>query len=105
MGATGYSMDEMAISCLQETGNILSSSFMNSLSKWLDITAKPDAPCVKIDLLEALFDAVIAEQAKVDDEVFLAGSVFSVDGQWLEWDFYLLPSPSSLRLIEASCHD
>ena len=102
---TTRQMDEMAVSCLQETGNILSSSFMNSLSKWLDITAEPSAPQVKIDMLEAIFGAVIVEQAKVGDDAFLAKSVFSVDGQWLEWDFYFLPSPSSLRLIEASCDD
>ena len=102
---TTRQMDEMAVSCLQETGNILSSSFMNSLSKWLDITVEPSAPQVKIDMLEANFDAVIVEQAKVGDDAFLAKSVFSVDGQWLEWDFYLLPSPSSLRLIEASCNE
>ncbi len=102
---TTREMDEMAVSCLTETGNILSSSFMNSLSRWLDITAEPSAPQVKIDMLEAIFDAVIVEQAKVGDDAFLAKSVFSVDGQWLEWDFYLLPSPSSLRLIEASCND
>lgn len=102
---TTREMDEMAVSCLTETGNILSSSFMNSLSRWLEITAEPSAPQVQIDMLEAIFDAGIVEQAKVGDDAFLAKSVFSVDGQWLEWDFYLLPSPSSLRLIEASCND
>ena len=102
---TTRQLDEMAISCLQETGNILSSSFMNSLSKWLDITAEPSTPQVKIDMLGAIFDAVIVEQAKVGDNAFMAKSVFSVDGQWLEWDFYFLPSTLSLRLIEASCDD
>lgn len=99
---TTQAIDEMARSCLQETGNIISSSFINSWAKWLDIHAEPQPPRIQIDLLPAILQSVLVEQALAADEIFLAKTSFSVDGQWLDWEFYLLPTPSSLRLIEAS---
>ena len=96
-------IDDLARSCLQETGNIISSSFINSWAKWLDIHTEPGPPQIQIDLLEAILQSVLVEQAMAGDEAFLAKSVFSVDGRTIEWDFYLLPTPSSIRLIEAAC--
>jgi chemotaxis protein CheC len=100
---TTKTLDDTGKSCLQETGNIISSSFVNSWAKWLDITTEPGAPSLLVDMPEALFDAVLVEQAMASDDVLMAKTEFSVDGRWLEWDFYLLPTPASMRLIEASC--
>lgn len=99
---TTKEIDEMARSCLEETGNIISSAFVNSWAKWLDIHTEPQPPQLHIDLTEAILSAVIVDQAAVSDEVFMAKTSFSVDGKWLDWAYYLFPSPSSLRLIETS---
>lgn len=101
---TTTEIDELARSCLRETGNIISSSFINSWAKWLDIHTEPGPPQLKIDMLEAILQSVLVEQAMAGDEAFMSKSVFSVDGRTIEWDFYLLPTPSSIRLIEAICH-
>lgn len=90
-------------SCLQETGNIISSSFVNSWSNWLDIHIEPLPPQFVYDLPEAVMSSVISEQALVNDEVFLAKTLFLLDDQWLEWVFFLLPAPSAMRMIESSC--
>lgn len=103
LGTTQMPLDELSRSCLQETGNIVTSAFINSWSKWLDIHAEPGPPDVLVDLPEAILETVLVEQAMVHDEVFMAKAEFSIDGKWLEWLFYLLPTPSSLRLIETSC--
>lgn len=95
-------LDDMARSCLQETGNIISSSFVNSWSKWLEIHTEPQPPQIRIDLLQAILESMLVEQAMASDEVFLAKTSFGANGRWLDWDFYLLPTPSSLRLIETS---
>lgn len=99
---TTKELDEMARSCLQETGNIISTSFVNSWSKWLELTTEPQPPQLRVDLFEAILQSMLVEQALVSDEVFMAKTTFSMDGQWLDWDLYLLPTPSSLRLIETS---
>lgn len=95
-------LDEMARSCLQETGNIVSSAFVNSWAKWLDLHTEPQPPQLHFDMLEAILQSVIVEQALVSDDVFLARTAFSVDGRWLDWKYYVLPTPMSLRLIETS---
>lgn len=100
---TTTELDEMARSCLQETGNIISGAFVNSWAKWLGIHAEPGVPAIKIDLPEAIIDELIVEQAAVGDDVFMAKSSFSVNDRGVSWDFYFLPTPASLRLIEASC--
>jgi len=99
---TTTEFDEMARSCLQETGNIVSSAFINSWAKWLDIHSEPQPPQLHVDMLEAILAAVVVEQAAVGDEVFMARTSFSVDGKWLDWKYYVLPTPMSLRLIETS---
>ncbi len=96
-------LDELATSALQETGNVICSAFVNSWAKWLEITTEPGPPNITVDLPGAIFESLLAEQAMAGDDVFMARTEFSIDDRWLEWQFYLLPSPTSLRLIEASC--
>ncbi len=100
---TTTELDEMSRSCLMETCNIVSSSFINSWAKWLEIHTVPGPPELIVDMPEAVLQSVLVEQAMASDEVFLAKTEFSIDGNWLEWQFYLLPSAASLRLIESSC--
>ncbi len=96
-------LSEMACSCLQETANIVATAFTNSVAKWLEVDVQPSSPELRIDLADAAFATVLADQAAVSDEVLLSKAVFRLDGQWLEFDFYLLPTPSSFRLIETFC--
>ncbi len=103
MGGEGATeLGEIERSCLEETGNIISSSFVNSWSTWLDIQLEPASPEYVHDLPEAVIDGVLAEQALVGDDVFLARTEFIVDEQWLEFAFLLIPAPSAMRLIEAA---
>lgn len=102
IGTTEH-IDDLVRSALEETGNIISSSFVNSWSTWLDMHIEPGSPQFVVDLPRAVVEAVVTEQALVDDEVFLARTDFIVDEQWLEWTFMLFPAPSAMRLIESSC--
>lgn len=99
---TTKELDELAASCLSETANIISSSFVNSWANWLEVAITPGPPQFAVDLPAAILDSVLAEQALVSDEVFFARTEFLLDSQMLEWVFYLLPSPSAMRLIETS---
>lgn len=100
---TATELGEMERSALEETGNIIVGSFMNSWSTWLDMPIEPGVPRFVLDLPAAVLDIVLAEQAVVNDDVFMAQTDFVVDDQWLEWMFLLLPAPSGMRLIETSC--
>ena len=99
---TTHDLDDIAISCLKETGNIISSAFVNSWSKWLELHSAPGPPEIRIDLLSAILQSILVEQAPAGDEVLMARASFGLDDRWLDWEFYLLPSPSSMKLIETS---
>lgn len=96
-------ISELAQSCLQETGNIIASSFLNSWSNWLDLQLEPGAPQFVVDMPEAVIASVVTEQALVGDDVYLARTDFVVDEHWLELVFILLPAPSAMRLVETAC--
>ncbi|RME41161.1 MAG: hypothetical protein D6788_01810, partial [Planctomycetota bacterium] len=100
---TGTAIGDMERSCLEETGNIITSAFVNSWATWLDVRIGPSSPSFVLDLPQAVLQSVISEQAALGDEIFFARTDFLVDDQWLEWVFLLLPSPSAMRLIETSC--
>ena len=55
--------DDLAKSCLQETGNIVGSAYIGSIASWLDVMAKPTAPRLAIDLPSALLQPLLIEQA------------------------------------------
>ena len=93
----------MAQSCLEETGNIISGAFVNAWSTWLGVQVEPAVPQFVMDFPDAFVQSVLAEQVLVSDDVFMARTDFILDELALEWTFMLLPAPSAMRLIEASC--
>ena len=99
----GEHLGPMGKSCLQETANIVATSFTNSVAKWLELETEPTSPEIVLDLPQAVFESVLADQAAVSDEVLMSKTVFRLDGERLECAFYVLPTPASYRLIEAFC--
>jgi len=95
--------DDLARSCLQETGNIVGSTCIGSIASWLDVVAKPTAPRLAIDLPSALLQPLLIEQAAIADVVLLAKTDFRIESGSVNWAFYMLPSPESLRVIEKRC--
>lgn len=100
---TGTNFGEVEQSCLEETGNIVSSSFMNGWSTWLEMEITPGPPQFALDLADAVLDPLLAEQAAVGDDVFMAKTDFIADDRCLEWIFVFVPAPSAMRLIQSSC--
>lgn len=96
-------LGEMEKSCLQETANILSSSFINSIAGWLGVSAIPGAPEFAMDMACAVLQPLLIEQAMVSDEILSTRTVFMMDGIWVDWTFLILPTPETMRLIEAHC--
>lgn len=90
-------------SCLQETGNILGSAFLNALADALDYDVKPTSPVYARDFTAALIESVLLEYAEIGDKAIVMDTTFS------EGDFhgkglgtchlFLLPTPKSLEKI------
>lgn len=98
---TSSALGDMERSCLQETGNIIVSSFVNSWAGWLNTPMDIQAPQFIYDMPGAVMESLVSEQALLSDEVLLARTQFVVADRAVDWLLFVLPSPSTLRALEA----
>lgn len=94
--------DELAMSALQEIGNILTGSYLSSLADFTSLHLHPTVPAVGVDMAGALMNYGLiqisqeSDFAVVIDTIFLEGNSVSsmIKGQVL-----LLPDPDSFYTI------
>jgi chemotaxis protein CheC len=95
--------DEMAISALQELGNILASNYISSLSDFTGLDLHSSVPAVCVDMLGAIISYGFIELSAYSDYVIVIDTamsetqdenVRSVDGH-----FFLLPDPESFEIM------
>lgn len=106
MGAapgTSKSFTDFEQSCLQETGNIVGTSFANCLAQWLKLEVVPASPTFIHDLACAVIEPLLIREAAIADEALLAKTEFELDEQSLDWSMMLLLSSESLQLIKQRC--
>lgn len=101
---TTTSIGELETSCLQETGNIVGSSFTNCVASWLKLQCIPASPTVIHDMASAVVQPLLVAQASVGDEALIAKTEFELDGQQLDWAFLLLPSEGALSVMRGQCN-
>ena len=95
--------NEMALSALQELGNILASNYISSLSDFTGLDLYPSVPAVCVDMLGAILSYGFIELSAFSDYVIVIdtalneandGNVRSVDGH-----FFLFPDPESFEIM------
>ncbi len=98
---TTRSMTEMGRSVLQETGNIVGSSFINSLVKELSLDRViPGPPLLLHDMTQSLLESVALPYAATQDEVLLVNLEFLSSGKSLGWKCFLIPDFQSLSKVQ-----
>jgi chemotaxis protein CheC len=93
------SLDELEMSCLQETGNIVASSFANCMSRWLRMSVIPGSPQLAYDLASAVVQPLFLDEATRHDEVWLTRTRFHLGGEALDWRMVLMLTDQSLHLL------
>ncbi len=63
--------DEMALSALKETGNILLGSFLDALVKMTKLKLNFSVPAIAVDMAGAILDAVMLDGDYLEDWVFV----------------------------------
>lgn len=96
---TGYGA--MEHSTLKETGNILSSAYLNALSDFMGMMLLPSVPSLVIDLAGAVLTTTYLNFGHDRDFVFCVDTSFRVEGadEVLRGQFLLLPDLPSLHAI------
>jgi chemotaxis protein CheC len=96
---------EIAVSALQELGNILSGSYLSSLSDFTKLNLYPSVPQLSIDMVGAVISFGLLELSQVSDfAIVIDTAIFEEDDKTESFDghFFLIPDPSSFETIFAS---
>lgn len=93
-------LTEMGISVISEIGNIIASSFMNSIAAFINLKATVSVPAVANDMLSAILVTTFVETGQYQEYVLDIETLFIGSGEdKLEGHFYFVPAPGSLEKI------
>jgi chemotaxis protein CheC len=95
----GQELDEMDISALCEVGNILSSSYANSLSILTGLKIFISVPSISIDMAGAILSVPAIQFGHVSDHAVMIETLFAEDQNLVKGNFFLLPDLSSFDKI------
>ncbi|MBB6715942.1 chemotaxis protein CheC [Clostridium gasigenes] len=99
-GSTERNMDEMAISVISEIGNIISSSFMNAISQFINVEAIVSVPAVANDMISAILISTFIEAGQYDEDILEIETNFIGDeSSKITGHFYYVPGPGALEQI------
>lgn len=90
---------EMGISALSEIGNIMISSYVNSISTLADIKINISVPSLNIDMSGALLDTVTAQFTEVSDKVISIKEKYYVQDKDIHSNMLLLPDNKSMEIL------
>ncbi|MFT9597133.1 chemotaxis protein CheC [Mesobacillus sp.] len=95
--------NELAFSALQELGNILSGSYLSSLSDFTKLSLYPSVPALSIDMVGAVISFGLLELSQVSDYAIVIDTALDEEEAQLpdsvNGHFFLLPDPDSFHII------
>ncbi len=95
--------NELGLSALQELGNILSGSYLSSLSDFTNLSLYPSVPALCIDMVGAIISYGLIELSQVSDYAIVIDTALNEDENMVlesvKGHFFLLPDPSSFDII------
>lgn len=92
-------ISELELSALSEIGNIMVSSYVNSIASLTNMAIDISVPGLNIDMAGALLEAVTAEFAEAADKVIFIKEKFYCGEETVFSNMLLLPSASSLNIL------
>ncbi|MBH0167755.1 MULTISPECIES: chemotaxis protein CheC [Fictibacillus] len=92
---------DIALSALQEVGNILSGSYLTSFSDFTGLNLQPSVPATSIDMAGAILSFGLFEISAVSDYAIVIDTAFTdIERQdEVKGHFFLLPDPLSFSKI------
>ncbi len=92
-------ISEMEMSALSEIGNIMVSSYVNTISSLTNMKIDISVPSLNIDMSGALLDAVTAGFSEVADKVIFIKEKYFCQDETVYSHMLLLPSMTSLKIL------
>jgi len=93
-------LDEMDQEALKEVGNIMMTSFFNSVTELIGISMIPGPPQIAYDSPEVILESVMVRFSEVASDVVLFDSdVGDAENKSFKINMFLLPEPRSVDII------
>ncbi|MBS4194006.1 chemotaxis protein CheC [Bacillus sp. FJAT-49870] len=93
---------EMGLSAMQELGNILSGSYLSSLSDFTGLALHPSVPSISIDMAGAIISYGLIELSHSQDYAIVIDTALNdenTNSDCVNGHFFLLPDPESFSVI------
>ncbi len=95
---SSLALSEVEHSALKEVGNILAAAYLNAVSHLLRVSLLPSIPALAIDMVGAVTDFLLIEQAPVSDTALVLASQVREPRSGLCGEFFFLPDPQTLPI-------
>ncbi|MBU5314251.1 chemotaxis protein CheC [Tissierella carlieri] len=92
-------LDEMDISALSEVGNIIASSYANSLSSLTGLKMYISVPSISIDMAGAILSVPAIQYGHVSDHALMIETIFEEEQNLVAGNLFFLPDLSSFDKI------
>jgi chemotaxis protein CheC len=89
--------DPLAISAMQEIGNILTSAYLSAIGQLAGLSLIPSVPGYARDMAGSILDLVLIELSRLADTALVIETVFQAVGEGIHGHFFLLPDPQTLE--------
>jgi len=93
---------EIELSAISEIGNILCSSYLSAVSRFINKSVKPEPPILAKDMAASLLSVPAIEFSKMSDGVLLIDTVFETKDSNASGFFFLVPDFESFGDILSS---
>jgi chemotaxis protein CheC len=92
---------EIGESALKEIGNIVGTSYVNALAEMTGMALEPTPPASATDMLGAIVETVLAQNAAAGDVALLLDSELVVEGEDCSVSFLLVPDQGGIEQLLA----
>jgi chemotaxis protein CheC len=92
-------LDDMDFSALQEVGNILSGSYLSSLSSLTGLKLIVSVPSLALDMAGAILSVPVILFGQVGDKVMLIETDFNEGSNCVKGNFFLIPDEDSFEIL------
>ena len=93
---------EIGLSAMQEMENILSSTYLSSLSDFTQLNLYPTVPALSVDMVGAIISYGLVELSQVSDQAIVVDTALFGEGHeggGVTGQFFLLPDPDSFHVL------
>ena len=90
---------EMELSALQEIGNILSSAYINSISKLSNLNIQMSVPSVSVDMAASILSVPAIEYSEVSDKIILIENKILEGLNEIVGKLFFMPDIESFALL------